>query len=160
MVHLELIPNALEYGVLERCTSVTGLHLNKVVLAAHDTEHQVVLESNVLVAIAHLVRGTHVSDDLGEVIDLLLGNGFTVRDVKTVKVDHLLRVVVNVHLVEDLPSCVEVYLLHHFLELLVAYLFRSVFAFLVFFLYLLLKLIADLFVFCHDDIILGLKLIR
>ena len=80
MVHLELIPNALEYGILERGAASLRLHLNEVIFAADDTEHQIILESDKAVAIA-LVGRSLLPDHLGEVIDLLLRDCFSVRNV-------------------------------------------------------------------------------
>ena len=74
-----------------------------------------------------LVARSLLPDHLCKIVDLLLGDCFSVGDVQAIQVNDLLGIILLIHLIKDLPSCVEVYLLHHFLELLVAYLFWPVF---------------------------------
>jgi hypothetical protein len=160
MVQLELIPNALEDGVLEGSTAVLALNLDEVILAAHHTEDQIVLEPNILVVVASSIGWTHIPDDLGQVIDLLLGDSFPIANVQAVEINDRLSVVVDVDLVKDLPRDIKVNLLHHFLKLLVRDFVSAVLGLLILFLNIFLKLFADLIILLLDHQVLLMELLR
>ena len=78
MVDLKLVPQALEYCVLEWRHPTLCLDLDKVVITAHNAQYEVIRESEIVVAIAHLVGRPLLPDHFGEVINLLLSNCLSV----------------------------------------------------------------------------------
>ena len=148
MIQLQLIPDCLQYTILERGLPHLILNLDHVVLSTCNAEDLVELVG--LTAVVGVEVRIAVADRLTEVVDFLLGNGLRIHNIETVEVDNLLDVVVLIDLVEHLPGHVVVYLLQHLLKLVVAYSFVivwAIFALVILSVSFLLELCSYLFVF-------------
>ena len=104
-------------------------------------------------------RWSIFSDQFCQVVDFLLRDSLTIGNVQTIKIYDAVDIVVFIYFIEDLPGCIELNLLHHFLELFVANFILSKLAFLVFSLDLLLQLLLNLIIFIHYDSIFLLEIL-
>jgi hypothetical protein len=113
VIHLELILDDLQDLI------PTLVH---VVVGALD--HQDVL---LLLEWPDVEAASRLLSQQGNVVDLLLADGFGVYQIKAIQINILVNIMIGIGLIKDLPGDIIIDLLLHFLELLKCYFFFILF---------------------------------
>ena len=140
MIHLELTSYHLQDSIGEWGLSHLVLHWDEVAFCADNTQNLIIIFRTELLLLLH------ITNELAQIVNLLLNDGISVHNIETVQVNNLLDCVLLIDFVENLPGNIIINLLKHFFVLLVGNKFRILFVsiVLIFALGLLLKLLTNL----------------
>lgn len=159
MIHLKFISNHLQDRILQWSSAcLIILHVDEVIFRACYAKNNITVQSIIKKSLFALITFSTINSfsyAFTKIVNLLLCNGLCIHYLKAIQIDNLFNIIVLINFIKDLPSNIVVYLLEHFLELILSnsvFFIRTIFTADVLFIGFLLKLSPYLFIFINNII--------